>query len=333
MSSRAPTIWSRFRQTMGRAFRETGQALDRVGIRGEVHATTTRIYGDDPSKFDDHLSRHRHLMPLLARGQPLISAEAAYLAPCSTLIGSVEVGKGSSIWYGAILRADQCSNGRNWKQYNNKTLRSLREENESISQGEGGEEEAPPKEPWEIKNDEHNDEFWGGGIFIGENSNVQDGCIITSRVNHTVIGDGVTIGHLAQIHSAKVGDYALIGMGSVLAENSVIESEAFVAAGAVIGKGVQVPSGELWAGNPARKLRDLTTEERAKLHYQSEQYVKVAQGQSGVMDLGGNIPEGLIQYTMLGSGSVEEDTLEAEESITQVEKEVIKMEPLKVSSQ
>mmetsp|Transcript_24605 Transcript_24605/g.34724 ORF Transcript_24605/g.34724 Transcript_24605/m.34724 type:complete len:307 (-) Transcript_24605:337-1257(-) len=304
MSSRAPTLWSSFRQTMGRALRETGQALDRVGVRGETHALATRIYGDDPSVFDDHLSRHRHLMPLLKRGQPLIAADAAYLAPCSTLIGSVQVGKGASIWYGAILRADQCSNGRNWKKYNNGTLTSLQEGKE-VGIGDNDEDQQQQQQqqdknqqPWEIENDIHNGEYWGGAILIGENSNVQDGCVITSRVNHTVIGDGVTIGHSAQIHSATVGDYALIGMGSVLCENSIVQSEAFVAAGAVIGPGVTVPAGELWAGNPARKLRDLTSEERAKLHYQSEEYVKVARGQSGVMEIGGNIPEDLVQYNV-----------------------------------
>ena len=49
-------------------------------------------------------------MPLLQRGAPIVSPEVAFLAPCSTLIGSVRVGKGASIWYGAILRADKNQN-------------------------------------------------------------------------------------------------------------------------------------------------------------------------------------------------------------------------------
>lgn len=100
-----------------------------------------------------------------------------------------------------------------------------------------------------------------------------------------------TKGHLAQIHSSTVGDFSLIGMGSVLQEGCRVESESFIAAGAVISPGVVVPSGELWAGNPARKLRDLSDKERAKLHYQSNEYVQVAMGHRDVMELGGNLFE------------------------------------------
>ena len=80
-------------------------------------------------------------------------------------------------------------------------------------------------------------------------------------------------------------------MGSVLQEGCRVEPESFIAAGAVISPGVVVPSGELWAGNPARKLRDLSDEERAKLHYQSDEYVQVAMGHRDVMKLGGNLFE------------------------------------------
>jgi hypothetical protein len=105
------------------------------------------------------------------------------------------------------------------------------------------------------------------------------------------VGQGVTVGHLAQIHSATVGDFCLIGMGSVVQEGAVIESEAFIAAGAVIRSGQVVQAGELWVGNPARKIRDLSVEERQKLHYQSSEYVKVATGQRHVMELGGNLAD------------------------------------------
>jgi carbonic anhydrase/acetyltransferase-like protein (isoleucine patch superfamily) len=128
-------------------------------------------------------------------------------------------------------------------------------------------------EPWQLKDHRFVDgsHSVGGAIYIGENSNVQDGCIVTSRLSHTVIGNGVTIGHLAQIHSSTVNDYSLIGMGSVLLEGTVVEEEAFVAAGAVVPPKTTISSGELWVGNPARKLRDLTEKERAKLHYQASE--------------------------------------------------------------
>jgi gamma-carbonic anhydrase len=240
-----------FRHTVGRALRETGQALDRLGIMGRQHALTTRIIGDDPYFFDDHLSRHRHQMPLLRRGAPIVSDQAAFVAPCSTLIGSVRIGPGASVWYRSILRADNCENAAHF----------LNTEDDSVWELE------PNRR--EIYRDSH--EGIGGGIFIGEDSNVQDGCIISSRVNHTIVGKGVTIGHMAQIHSATIKDFSLIGMGSYIGENVVVESESFIAAGAVVAPGTVVPSGQLWVGHPARKLRDLSPLEREKLHYQSDE--------------------------------------------------------------
>jgi carbonic anhydrase/acetyltransferase-like protein (isoleucine patch superfamily) len=59
------------------------------------------------------------------------------------------------------------------------------------------------------------------------------------------------------------------GMGALIQEGVVVNEESFVAAGAVVPKGTVIESGELWAGVPARKLRDLTPKEREKLHYQA----------------------------------------------------------------
>ena len=239
----------RFRETLGRAFRETGQWLDRVGLQGHQMAVTKRVLGDDPLIFEDHLSRHRHQMPLLRRGRPIVDPDVAFLAPCSTLIGSVKIGAGSSVFYKAILRADNCENAEAFKN-----------DTELLE--------------WDLEEDRSRKERTrsvGGGIFIGENTNVQDGCIIDSSKDHTKIGNGVTIGHLAHIHSATVHDYCLIGMGSLLQEGVVVNEESFIAAGAVIPKNTEVGSGELWVGNPARKLRDLSPEERERLHYQSSE--------------------------------------------------------------
>ena len=137
----------------------------------------------------------------------------------------------------------------------------------------------------------------GGGIYIGDDTNIQDGCVVTAQKDHCRIGKGVTVGHLAQIHSATVEDFCLIGMGSVLNEGVHVEREAFIAAGAVVPPGTRVGSGELWVGNPARKIRDLTTEQREKLHYQSSEYVNVATRQSSVMELGGNLSE---EHVLIG---------------------------------
>lgn len=239
------SLWLKFRQTMGTALREMGQALDRVGVRGQqiVHGRK-RLVGDDPHIFDDHLSRHRHQMPLLERGTPRVSSNVAYLAPCSTLVGSVRIGSNSSVWYKAILRADSCENAYNDDQ-----------------------------EPWELNPHRRVDgsAAVGGAIYIGNDTNVQDGAMISAREAHTVIGNGVTIGHQAQIHSATVEDHCLIGMGSIILEGSVVKEECLIAAGAVVQPNTIVSSGELWVGNPARKLRDLTQEERQRLHYQANE--------------------------------------------------------------
>jgi superfamily II DNA or RNA helicase len=185
-----PTIVQLFRQTLGRALRETGQALDRLGIKGRELAVTRHAIGDEPVIYEDHLSRHRHQMPLLKRGRPVISKDVAFLAPCSTLIGSVHVGAGSSIFYKAILRADNCENAE-----------SFNNDGESF-------------EIWELdpeRKTRQRTQAIGGGIFIGENTNIQDGCIIDAVSGHTKIGNGVTVGHLASIHSATVHDHSLIG--------------------------------------------------------------------------------------------------------------------------
>ena len=107
--------------------RETGQALDRVGLRGEAasqswtrNKATVLTSGADRAKinpenwaaqqepllFAGNLSRHRSRMPLFKAGEPSVSANAAFVAPCSSLVGKVEVGEGASVWYGAVVRGD-----------------------------------------------------------------------------------------------------------------------------------------------------------------------------------------------------------------------------------
>ena len=111
-------------------------------------------------------------------------------------------------------------------------------------------------------------------IKIGKNTNIQDGTIIhvssygfsaTGRNGSpTEIGNNVTIGHNATIHACKIDDNALIGMGSIVLDNAIINHMAFIAAGAVITPGSVVKENELWAGNPAKFLR-MTNETEKKL--------------------------------------------------------------------
>ena len=111
-------------------------------------------------------------------------------------------------------------------------------------------------------------------IKIGKKTNIQDGSIIHVSSNGfsangkkgfpTIIGDFVTIGHNATIHACKIDDNALIGMGSIILDNTIINEMAFIAAGAVVTPGTEVKKNELWAGNPAKFLRK-TNENEKKL--------------------------------------------------------------------
>ena len=90
-----------------------------------------------------------------------------------------------------------------------------------------------------------------------------------------MIGDDVTIGHGAVLHACTVGNACLIGMGATVLDGAVIEDEVMVAAGALVPPGKRLPSRTLWAGNPARQLRELNAEQVEQLYYSARNYVKV----------------------------------------------------------
>jgi len=267
-----PSTISRLRQSLGRALRETGQAIDRVGILCIEHALTSRTVGDDPCIFDIPLSRHRHVMPFLRRGIPQVDADVSFMAPCSSLIGNVHIGPQSSVWYGAILRADSCCYGLGHPKETYEAWKNL-----------------PGKERY-LKNERIDASSGGGGIYIGCRTNIQDGAVVTSKVDHVYIGDDVTIGHSAQIHSSTINNNCLIGLGAVLLEGVVVGANSIIGAGSVVSKDTVVKEGELWVGNPAKKMRDLTQQEKEKLTYQAQQYVEISTSHANVMELGGNMP-------------------------------------------
>jgi gamma-carbonic anhydrase len=99
-------------------------------------------------------------------------------------------------------------------------------------------------------------------IKVGNNVNIQDGAIVhcTYQKSPTTIGDNVSIAHGAIIHGCTIKDHVLIGMNAVVLDDAVIESNSIVAAGAVVTKGTVVPSGTVWAGSPAKKIKDISPE-------------------------------------------------------------------------
>ena len=118
-------------------------------------------------------------------------------------------------------------------------------------------------------------------IRLGARSNIQDGSVvhvdsgILGGGGHpTIIGDDVLIGHMVMIHGTIMESGSFAGMGSVLLDGVVVESEAMVAAGALVSPGKRVPRGQLWAGRPAKSMRDLTAQDLKVMRLSVEAYVE-----------------------------------------------------------
>lgn len=115
-------------------------------------------------------------------------------------------------------------------------------------------------------------------IRIGSETNIQDGTVVhVTRVTQpTLIGDRVTIGHMALLHGCVVEDLSFIGMRATIMDGVVVESGSMVAAGALVTPNKRVKSGQLWAGSPAKYMRDLTLQETEFLSISAQNYVRLA---------------------------------------------------------
>ena len=111
-------------------------------------------------------------------------------------------------------------------------------------------------------------------IRIGNRSNIQDGAVVhgTHGKQDTVIGEGVTVGHQAIVHGCVLKDNCLVGMGATVLDDAVVESEAVVAAGAVVTMGTVVKSGWIYAGVPAKPVKELTAEAIQKIIYEGAKH-------------------------------------------------------------
>ena len=96
-------------------------------------------------------------------------------------------------------------------------------------------------------------------IRIGSRVNIQDGAVIhaTYEKAATIIGDDVSIGHNAVVHGCTLKDSVLVGMGSIIMDNCIVESNSIIAAGSVVTQNTHVPEGTIFAGIPARKIKDI----------------------------------------------------------------------------
>ncbi|HSG29302.1 MAG TPA: gamma carbonic anhydrase family protein [Candidatus Krumholzibacterium sp.] len=115
-------------------------------------------------------------------------------------------------------------------------------------------------------------------ISIGRFSNIQDGavCHVTTGGPELIVGDYVTVGHNAVIHSCHIGDGALIGMGAVVLDGARIGEGSIVAAGSVVLEGTVIPPGSLVAGVPGAVRRPLAPDTIGRLRVQAGEYHELA---------------------------------------------------------
>ena len=165
------------------------------------------------------------IMRLSYRGVMPTIDETAFIAPNATIIGDVEIGAETGIWFGCVIRGDVHE------------------------------------------------------IRIGSRTNIQDLTMVHVAKGKfgTYIGDDVTIGHSAIIHACTLEDRSFVGMGATVMDGCVIEQGGMLGANALLSPGKRIPAGELWAGVPARKVRDLTQEEIEFFKVSADRYADLAQ--------------------------------------------------------
>lgn len=111
-------------------------------------------------------------------------------------------------------------------------------------------------------------------VRIGCGTNVQEGSIIhVSKDIPAVLGDRITVGHGAILHSCTIGDGSLIGMGAIVLDGAVVGENCMVAAGALVPPGKRYPSGTMIMGSPAKAVRELTQAEIEGMHKNTDHYV------------------------------------------------------------
>ena len=160
----------------------------------------------------------------------------AFVAPNAVIIGDVEIGEDSSVWFGCVIRGDV-----------NK-------------------------------------------VRIGARTNIQDGTVIhvasgeqpvsaNSKIPAhgypTLIGDDVTVGHMALLHACVVESRGFVGMKAGVMDGAKIESNGMLASGALLTAGKTVASGELWTGTPAKFWRKLTDDDMAQFDLRAGQYARL----------------------------------------------------------
>lgn len=108
-------------------------------------------------------------------------------------------------------------------------------------------------------------------IRIGDRTNIQDGTVIhtlfdgSKNPSQAIIGNDVSVGHNVTIHGATIEDNCLIGMGSTILDNAVVASGCIVAANALVLSGTKLEPNSLYAGVPAKRIREVSKEQREEI--------------------------------------------------------------------
>ena len=120
-------------------------------------------------------------------------------------------------------------------------------------------------------------------IRIGQRCSIQDGSIL--HITHAsdfnpggyplILGDDVTVGHMAMLHGCSIGNQVLIGMQAMVMDGAVIEDQVVLGAGSLVPPGKVLQSGHLYVGRPAKMVRQLTDKELAYFPYTAANYVKL----------------------------------------------------------
>lgn len=114
-------------------------------------------------------------------------------------------------------------------------------------------------------------------IVIGKGTNIQDNAVVhVDRDFKVKIGENVTVGHSAIVHGCTVGDETLVGMGSIILNGAVVGKNCIIGAGALVTQNVVIPDHSLVIGNPAKVVRQVTSQEIEDIMLNATMYQKEA---------------------------------------------------------
>ncbi|MEX2588823.1 MAG: gamma carbonic anhydrase family protein, partial [Chitinophagales bacterium] len=116
-------------------------------------------------------------------------------------------------------------------------------------------------------------------IIMGDRVNIQDGAVVhcTYQKTKTTIGNDVSIGHNAIVHGCQLGNNVLVGMGAIIMDNAIVGDNALIAAGAVVLEGTEIPEGTVFAGVPAKLVKQLPPETFEDMNQRiARNYIKYA---------------------------------------------------------